>query len=373
MTLKSGYSNNRGQQLVRGKGAEFTTGEWITYVDSPLRLRTRLEHIDIAKGIGIVLVVFGHLSGIESIPHWLTLSRSFIYQFHIPLFFFISGMFYKGDDAWGAFLIKKTKRLYVPFVVANGLFLIIDVCLRCLSHEPVVLVDNLKHFVKVLLLLSVTPLGGATWFLKALFVIAILYKFLWQLSESRLFVLIICLLLGFSGTYIQPDYSASAIMVGLLFYCLGNNVKLVNYQNVSYQKSTILALVFLSVLVLMCAVNNVDIAMGIYQNRLLVFPGAVIGIIMILLISSMLSNVRIISKMLSYLGQHTMSILIGHFLAFKIVIVVQMLLCDLPVSVIMSHPCYDVSRGWWIAYFVLGLLLPVVPAYLKEKRIIVCK
>ena len=40
--------------------------------------------VDVAKGIGIVLVVLGH-SGIE-FGHYL------IYMFHMPLFFFLSGM-----------------------------------------------------------------------------------------------------------------------------------------------------------------------------------------------------------------------------------------------------------------------------------------
>lgn len=335
-------------------------------------MRTRLEHIDIAKGIGIILVVFGHLTGTEGIPYWLSFGRSFIYQFHIPLFFFVSGLFFSEADDWGRFFVKKIKRLYIPFVFANGLFLIIDVCLRCLSQEPVVLVDVFKHFVKIVLLLSVTPLGGATWFLKALFVITIFYRCLWQVSGNRLFVLIICLLLGFLGTYIQSWHSMSAIMAGLLFFCLGCVVNRTGYQNVPCLKLSASMLVFFCVLVLICPVNNVDIAMGIYQNRFFAFSGAIIGINMILLVSSLLSNVRIVSKTLSYFGQHTMSVLIGHFLAFKIVIVAQMLLRDLPFNVLMAHPCYDVSNGWWLAYLVAGLLVPIIPAYIKGKTEIAC-
>ena len=47
--------------------------------------------VDIAKGIGILLVVYGHLHN----P-----INTFIYAFHMPLFFFLSGFFIKNVK-WG--------------------------------------------------------------------------------------------------------------------------------------------------------------------------------------------------------------------------------------------------------------------------------
>ena len=42
----------------------------------------RLQHIDIAKGIAICLMVYGHTN---------SYGMSFIYSFHMPLFFILSG------------------------------------------------------------------------------------------------------------------------------------------------------------------------------------------------------------------------------------------------------------------------------------------
>lgn len=47
--------------------------------------------VDIAKGIGILLVVYGHLKN----PF-----NPFIYAFHMPLFFFLSGFLLK-TLTWG--------------------------------------------------------------------------------------------------------------------------------------------------------------------------------------------------------------------------------------------------------------------------------
>ena len=46
--------------------------------------------IDIAKIIGIALVVLGHVSGSGEGPE-LVCIRNLVYQFHVPLFFFLSG------------------------------------------------------------------------------------------------------------------------------------------------------------------------------------------------------------------------------------------------------------------------------------------
>lgn len=46
----------------------------------------RIEWIDIAKGIGIILVIFGHIISPSNFRTW-------IYSFHIPLFFLLVDMY----------------------------------------------------------------------------------------------------------------------------------------------------------------------------------------------------------------------------------------------------------------------------------------
>lgn len=54
--------------------------------------QTRIEWIDIVKGIGLLCVILGHLSAPNQI------ARILVYSFHMPLFFFISGYLYKSKD-----------------------------------------------------------------------------------------------------------------------------------------------------------------------------------------------------------------------------------------------------------------------------------
>lgn len=57
-------------------------------------MRKRIEWIDIAKAIGIVLVVYGHvILGMHDAGLWggslnYNLQHSFVYTTHMPLFFF---------------------------------------------------------------------------------------------------------------------------------------------------------------------------------------------------------------------------------------------------------------------------------------------
>ena len=71
----------------------------------------RINYTDIAKGIGIILVIFGHtLRGVPGLVN-------FIYSFHVPLFFVISGFFYSPskNDNTKLFILKKVKTLLIPF------------------------------------------------------------------------------------------------------------------------------------------------------------------------------------------------------------------------------------------------------------------
>ena len=69
--------------------------------------RERIEWIDYAKGIGIILVVYGHMiRGMsQHIPaNFFYVSDSVVYGFHMPLFFFLTGLFVEKWAAWSILL-----------------------------------------------------------------------------------------------------------------------------------------------------------------------------------------------------------------------------------------------------------------------------
>ena len=76
--------------------------------------------VSISKGIGILLMVIGH----AGCPNYM---RSFIYVFHMPLFFFLSGYCFKERyfSEPRTFLLKRIKGLYLPYIKYALLFLLL--------------------------------------------------------------------------------------------------------------------------------------------------------------------------------------------------------------------------------------------------------
>lgn len=84
--------------------------------------QNRIPEMDILKGIAIILVVVGH----TKIP-----GNSFIYLFHMAVFFIVSGYFYseKSSESLKAvwkFTKKKIVSLWIPFSLGISIFTILN-------------------------------------------------------------------------------------------------------------------------------------------------------------------------------------------------------------------------------------------------------
>ncbi len=87
----------------------------------------RYGWVDAAKGIGMVLIVYGHVAhGVDKVGLLgagrtaYELADSVVYTFHIPLFFFLSGLFFSGSLARRGprtFGLNKVDTIAYPFVV----------------------------------------------------------------------------------------------------------------------------------------------------------------------------------------------------------------------------------------------------------------
>ena len=77
--------------------------------------------VSFAKGIGIILMVLGH-------TYFSVYGFRFIYIFHMPLFFFVSGYCFREAHLkdFRTYAGKRIKRLYIPFIKYALLFLILQ-------------------------------------------------------------------------------------------------------------------------------------------------------------------------------------------------------------------------------------------------------
>lgn len=91
----------------------------------PIAGRTRSTVVDIVKGLAIALVAYGHSAqGMEHRGWWNSpayfFSDTFIYSFHMPVFFFVAGLFLMGSlnrRGWKHFTLEKLKTILYPYVL----------------------------------------------------------------------------------------------------------------------------------------------------------------------------------------------------------------------------------------------------------------
>lgn len=130
--------------------------------------------IDIAKGIGIILVVMGHaLNQTTTDPKWVNILHYLIYSFHMPLFFVLSGFLgvkiltMQSFQERVNYILKRAVRLLVPYFVIGFLYIPVKLKLDSYAVMPFEPIDTLK------LLIGNNP-DVSLWFLYILFIVSAL-------------------------------------------------------------------------------------------------------------------------------------------------------------------------------------------------------
>ncbi|KND59694.1 Arginine/ornithine antiporter ArcD [Candidatus Burkholderia verschuerenii] len=185
----------------------------------------RENWVDHAKGIGIILVVFGHVNrGLESAGIVMPggaykLVDSLIYAFHMPLFFFLSGLFFvKSIESRGTwrFVGSKVDTLVYPFVIWSTLQGGIQILLSRYTNGNATVSDMLTMYVRP---------HDQFWFLYALFMNAVLFALLyWREAYRRgwpLLILAITVVLYLLQDRIGERFNVDFITRFAVFYIAG--------------------------------------------------------------------------------------------------------------------------------------------------------
>ena len=165
--------------------------------------KPRIEYLDLAKGFCITLVVLHHIlisyHSAMPIPHVFAAIR-------LPLYFFLSGCFFKPYDGFTDFLKHKTNKLLIPFTFW---FLFISVLIAYVygqlgipvfSRKPISFLYSVRQFCH-----EASFINLPIWFLLCLFEINIIFYLIhilvYKLFHRRqtLFISLISLLLGLVG------------------------------------------------------------------------------------------------------------------------------------------------------------------------------
>jgi len=282
--------------------------------------------IDVAKGIGILLVILGHNNFDQS---FLTV----VHTFNMPLFFFISGYLYhykkyKLNPKY--FVFQKFKRLVVPYLVTNIIILCTYFLLSFLKLSSFNNRTPLRYLVGVFYgngaplnpsTIFTNSLSVPSWFLLGLFCASIiLYIIAYSHERYGLacssFLCFLIILFGFKiSKYTYLPWSFDIACVSMIFMFSGY---LINYYRVRQLQSSfrnnLYSLVFVLLLPFVISINGaVDMNTRTYSNLLFFGIGGLLGTYITIQVAREISKKEdLLTRIFTYLGKNSIIILLYH-------------------------------------------------------------
>ncbi len=308
-------------------------------------VRKREQAFDIAKGIGMLAVILGHMS----IPDKL---GDFIFSFHMPLFFLINGYFLRrkeGVSDW-QYVKKKAKALLVPYVVTCVFVILFSTFFQIQQGvEATGLLVNAKSWILASIYGSGTfthffkwefQIIGAIWFLLAMFWADTIFHFLLKSKNPYLYGTILSLVGYFTTKVTWFPFSFQAGLSAIFFIQIGYFAREKDLFR-KYKDNlqvTVLALIFWTIAVVYS--GKLYMVGNNYGHGFLDVIGAVSATFLILKFSGFLERkCTAIAKLLSFYGRNSLIVLCFHLVELN----------TFPWSIVLGKFSY--RAGTAIVYF----------------------
>jgi fucose 4-O-acetylase-like acetyltransferase len=180
--------------------------------------KNRIEWVDIAKFLGILAIYIGHFG--EQAGN----TFEFVFAYHVPLFFFLSGCMdtFDKENNYFKYVWKKFKSLIIPyFGFALLIILMQTLILNADTHMiwpwiKIVALGCKRNFF----------FAGGLWFITCLFVIQIIFK-LFKYCKPKVLILLftlVCVVISccfFPFRQHELPYNVDAALWYIIFYALG--------------------------------------------------------------------------------------------------------------------------------------------------------
>lgn len=270
----------------------------------------RVKWIDYAKGIGIILMVMGHYQYLNyEVNKW-------IFSFHMPLFFFISGLLTSDRNIeYKNYIIKRFRLLLIPFFIFGIITYILSFFVG--KGYPI------NEFIINIL----NNRGAGMWFLHTLFLVNILYLFIYSSSKKwKIMIYTVLIILAYFSSIhnIHLPLRSEVLPICLSFFLLGDILKpyIFSLQRLN---SNFIFISFILSIILNILLVEISERMDIAENRVggsLFVLTAIFGIISILSLSLIIDRINLIQYIKSTLifcSVNAIVILIFHPYIFSFV------------------------------------------------------
>lgn len=140
------------------------------------------------------------------------------------------------------------------------------------------------------------------------------------------------------------------------------------YLPIDLRKNVCVLCLFLPILLYcdkICNANGWNSNVNLFDNPFMYIVSSLSGFFVVMSASSIIANVKN-TEIIEMIGKHTLAVMIFHFLAFKIVILIQIWIYKEPMYRLASFPGFDTSQFWWLVYGIVGVCVPLVLVFIKD-------
>lgn len=316
-------------------------------------------HIDVFRGLCMILVVLGHAVGMRTDP-----INHYILSFHMPIFFFISGLcvHYSNPNkpVWES-IKHKLSTIGYQYIV----FSIIGLLLYWIIFKKIGKSEDYTFAESILTVFNGHNVTVGFWFVYDLFIITILYILLSKVKIRAELFLILSLALFVFFSYHQDSWFCTRatyrIPGGAIFYSLGDLLGRYHFKTgKTFIKKYRVAYMILSVMMLVLlghlAFINTPVLMATndYGRIELFISTGLLASLAFLVISTLIKN----NATLEYIGRNSILFLFVHFYCLDV-----------------SHMIYNVMFGSgmnntfpiYFIHFAVALSLSFAFAYMVNR------
>lgn len=287
-------------------------------------MNKRIDYFDIAKGIAMLCIIAGHL-GIDRV-------NNFVFTFHVPIFFLISGYFMSDRLPMKEFVIKKVKQLMIPYAIAWGFIAVgavifIAVWLHNMTDVVFTVLNQILsglygsgsdiHDIYTDGRIYV-PAVGAIWFLPALLVALVIVRYFMNREHGGLWIFLTAILGYESSKAAWLPMSIQVGMVAASFVYLGMLARKYDMMEKKPPREMTVSIVAVWVFcILFC--GHLYLVENTFGNGIVDYAGALAGSYLVLIFSRWLeAKTCYTAKFLRFLGKHSLVMMCVHAVELRV-------------------------------------------------------
>lgn len=286
----------------------------------------RIEYIDIARGIGILLVVMGHNDFALVSPF----AYKAIYSFHMPLFFFLSGYFINPSIGFWSFFKKRFNSLLKPYFFTIFLIYFVSVSFGKMGFQTAI-----GRIIKSLYGAGYYLDWVQLWFLPHLFVVSlyafVFYALMTNINSRLVRWLLLLFTLGLAGLFLKTFYpfqlsvfgkeyelfglpfSLDLVLLSGFFFILGSEARHITSEEIFGNIFFLLVSGAAVILLNIFFSARIDLNTRTYESFVINTAEAVTGILFILALSRQIELwTPRLASLFKYFGKISLILLVFH-------------------------------------------------------------